>query len=84
MPHEAYAASVVHEVLKAKPRSWIWQGNRSWLIWFLDRFAPRSIWVCGITTLLMLMSVNNDQDWIFPTMFGLARLRQIVLKRKSA
>ncbi|KFX95420.1 hypothetical protein V490_03890 [Pseudogymnoascus sp. VKM F-3557] len=67
MPNAAYSASVVHEVLKASPQKWIWQGNRSWLIWFLDRFAPRSVW-----------------DYIFPSMFGLARLRQIVAKRQSA
>lgn len=50
MPTKAYSASVVHEVLKASPRSWLWQGNRSWLIWFLDGFAPRSVWVSGIST----------------------------------
>lgn len=45
MPTKAYSASVVHEVLKAHPQNWVWQGNKSWLIWFLDRFAPRSVWV---------------------------------------
>ncbi|KFY59835.1 hypothetical protein V496_05519 [Pseudogymnoascus sp. VKM F-4515 (FW-2607)] len=66
MPTKAYSASVVHEVLKANPQNWVWQGNKSWIIWFLDRFAPRSVW-----------------DYIFPKMFGLARLRQIVAKRES-
>ncbi|OBT78632.1 hypothetical protein VF21_02236 [Pseudogymnoascus sp. 05NY08] len=65
MPTKAYSASVVHEVLKSNPPNWVWQGNRSWIIWFLDRFAPRSVW-----------------DYIFPSMFGLARLRQIVAKRE--
>jgi hypothetical protein len=83
MPNEAYSASVVREVLKAQPQSWIWKGNRSWIIWFLDRFAPRSVWVCGISTPPTLISANNDQDWIFPSMFGLTRLRQIIVKRKS-
>ena len=47
MPHDAYARSVVAQVLYgpapwrwlwpwAKGRkAWIWEGHRSWLIWFL-------------------------------------------------
>ncbi|OBT68759.1 hypothetical protein VE03_02206 [Pseudogymnoascus sp. 23342-1-I1] len=66
MPTKAYSASVVREVLKENPKYWVWQGNRAWIIWFLNRFAPRSVW-----------------DYIFPSMFGLAKLRQIVAKRES-
>ncbi|KAL1953756.1 hypothetical protein VTO42DRAFT_2287 [Malbranchea cinnamomea] len=44
MPNMAYAASVVKAVLKKSPPKWFWQGNRAWIIWFLDRFFPRSVW----------------------------------------
>lgn len=60
MPTKAYAASVVREVLKAQPRNWLWQGNRSWIIWFLDRFAPRSVWVSGMSTLFSLIDADNE------------------------
>jgi 1-acylglycerone phosphate reductase len=52
MPNEAYAASVVKEILKQQPAKWFWQGNRAWIIWFLDRFFPRSVWVYGTITVL--------------------------------
>jgi 1-acylglycerone phosphate reductase len=48
MPNEAYAASVAKQILKPQPPKWFWQGNRAWLIWFLDRFFFRSVWVSGI------------------------------------
>ncbi|KAJ5806983.1 hypothetical protein N7474_010575 [Penicillium riverlandense] len=47
MPHEAYARSVVAQVLYGSApwrwlwpwargrKSWVWEGNRSWVIWFL-------------------------------------------------
>ncbi|KAJ5222590.1 uncharacterized protein N7469_008830 [Penicillium citrinum] len=48
MPHEAYARSVVAQVLYGSApwrwlwpwaqgrKTWIWEGHRSWLIWFLS------------------------------------------------
>ncbi|KAJ5683155.1 Glucose/ribitol dehydrogenase [Penicillium macrosclerotiorum] len=48
MPHEAYASSVVKQVLYGSApwrwlwpwahgrKTWIWEGHRSWLIWFLS------------------------------------------------
>lgn len=84
MPTKAYSASVVHEVLKANPQNWVWQGNKSWIIWFLDRFAPRSVWVSWHGQAFPpLTDANGEKDYIFPKMFGLAKLRQIVAKRES-
>lgn len=44
MANEDYARSVAGQVLRGG-RKWVWEGNRSWLVWFLDSFAPRGIWV---------------------------------------
>lgn len=47
MPHKAYARSVVAQVLYGSApwrwlwpwargrKNWVWEGNRSWVIWFL-------------------------------------------------
>lgn len=51
MPNEAYAASVAQQILKKQPPKWFWQGNRAWIIWFLDRVFPRGVWVSGDTML---------------------------------
>jgi hypothetical protein len=48
MPNEAYAASVVKQILKKEPPKWFWQGNRAWIIWFLNCFFPHSVWVSCI------------------------------------
>lgn len=48
MPNEDYARSVVEKVLGGG-RKWVWEGNKAWLAWFLDGFAPRGIWVSSIT-----------------------------------
>lgn len=45
MTPDQYAAGVVREALKAKPRAWFWWGVRSFDTWFLDTFFPRTIWV---------------------------------------
>ncbi|KAF7591764.1 hypothetical protein BBP40_001144 [Aspergillus hancockii] len=48
MPHDAYARSVVTQILYGSApwrwlwpwargrKSWIWEGNKSWLVWFLS------------------------------------------------
>ncbi|KAI9877009.1 MAG: hypothetical protein M1830_005052 [Pleopsidium flavum] len=43
MKNEDYARSVVGKVLGGG-RKWVWEGNKSWVVWFLDSFAPRGIW----------------------------------------
>ncbi|KAF1989505.1 short chain dehydrogenase/reductase [Aulographum hederae CBS 113979] len=43
MPNEAYAQSVVKQVLVKTPKKWVWEGNKSWLVWFLWRFLPHGV-----------------------------------------
>ncbi|KAB8260289.1 short chain dehydrogenase/reductase [Aspergillus pseudonomiae] len=56
MKNEDYARSVVNRALHVNPPRWLWQGNKSWIIWFLDSFFPRSIWVRQVER-----SLRNDQ-----------------------
>ncbi|KXN87143.1 NADPH-dependent 1-acyldihydroxyacetone phosphate reductase [Leucoagaricus sp. SymC.cos] len=41
MPTDFYAKIVVTEVLKPKPRAWLWTGNQAFLVWFMDTFLGR-------------------------------------------
>lgn len=40
MTNEDYAKSVVRKVLKKSPPRWVWEGNKSWAVWFVIRFLP--------------------------------------------
>lgn len=51
MPNEAYARSVVSKVLQKSPPKWVWEGNKSWLVWFLDSFLPKGIMVSVLVKL---------------------------------
>ncbi|KAF8071602.1 NAD-P-binding protein [Lyophyllum atratum] len=41
MATEAYARTVVTEVLKSNPRAWLWTGNMASIAWFMDTFLGR-------------------------------------------
>ena len=43
IPNEQYARSVVSQVLHKPSRSVIWEGGKSWVVWFLSAFFPE--WV---------------------------------------
>lgn len=43
IPNEQYARSVLGQVLDRPSRDTIWEGGRSWLVWFFYCFAPRSV-----------------------------------------
>jgi 1-acylglycerone phosphate reductase len=43
IPNEQYARSVVRQVLHKASRDMIWEGGKSWLVWFASSFLPR--WV---------------------------------------
>jgi 1-acylglycerone phosphate reductase len=45
MPNEAYAKSVVKQVLYKNPVRWVWEGNLARTIWFVETFFPKRIWV---------------------------------------
>ncbi|OQE43596.1 hypothetical protein PENCOP_c003G00519 [Penicillium coprophilum] len=40
-----YATNVVAQSLRPRPSAWFWYGSSTGLIWFLDTFAWRTIWV---------------------------------------
>jgi len=42
MPCEAYAKSVVAQLLQDK-RKFIWEGSYSWVVWFMTSFMPSSV-----------------------------------------
>ncbi|KAK0454396.1 NAD-P-binding protein [Armillaria borealis] len=42
MSPEDYAKNVVPEALKANPRAWLWEGSKSWFVWMVDTFLPRT------------------------------------------
>ncbi|KAJ5260472.1 hypothetical protein N7478_012077 [Penicillium angulare] len=41
-PADQFAATIVPQLLLAKPPLWVWEGKQSWTVWFLDGFVPRS------------------------------------------
>jgi len=43
IPNEVYARSVVRQVLHRPSRDTIWEGGKSWLVWFISSFFPRRI-----------------------------------------
>jgi len=45
MPNEDYARSVVSQVLRYPPRDRIWEGGKSWLVWFAHTFLPKKTMV---------------------------------------
>ena len=45
MPNEAYARSVISQVLQATPKKWIWEGKSSWTIWWFHSFVPNTFMV---------------------------------------
>lgn len=49
MPNEAYARSVVKKVLKQSPPKWVWEGNKSWVVWFACMFLPKSLMVSNFS-----------------------------------
>ncbi|KAF7507559.1 hypothetical protein GJ744_010350 [Endocarpon pusillum] len=38
-----YAKSVVNHLLKKQPKKYVWQGRKSWLVWFAYTFLPRRV-----------------------------------------
>lgn len=53
MDTKVYAKTVVDEALRVRPRAWLWEGQFSWVLWFLDTFFGCRIFVSK----LFLMSV---------------------------
>lgn len=45
MPNEQYAKSVVRQLLQSPKKKYIWEGSKSWLVWFVTTFLPKSFLV---------------------------------------
>jgi 1-acylglycerone phosphate reductase len=82
--NEDYAKSVVKKVLKKNPPSWAWEGNRSWTIWFVQRFLP---WGFMVNLALIfkqtygMLTEPAYQNRIFYSMFNLWKLRGTASKK---
>lgn len=79
MPTDIYAKIVVTEVLKAEPRAWLWTGNQTLLVWFMDTFLGRRGFVSS--AILTFSSENNMvdlQDWLMTKMFGFSEFSSML------
>lgn len=45
IPNEDYARSVVRKVLYKPSKDTLWEGGKSWLVWFISSFFPRRVLV---------------------------------------
>ncbi|KAF1353531.1 hypothetical protein BDV97DRAFT_375508 [Delphinella strobiligena] len=52
MPNEHYAKSVVSQLLRSPTKLFIWEGSKSWLVWFASTFLPHSFMVSIIVAFL--------------------------------
>jgi len=60
MPNEDYARSVVSKVLGNSPPRWVWEGNMSWVIWFVSNFLPMSVMDYGFTRMFNLWKLSSS------------------------
>ena len=73
MSNEAYARSVVSKVLQKSPPKWVWEGNKSWLIWFVDSYLPKGVMVSDSPNSEMRRA-DMVKDLVFWRMFNLWKL----------
>lgn len=45
MSNDAYAKSVVRQVMVRSPALYVWEGNKSWVAWFTTTFLPKRVMV---------------------------------------
>ncbi|KAI9700837.1 MAG: hypothetical protein M1836_002206 [Candelina mexicana] len=62
MPNDAYARSVVSQVLKSSPKKWIWEGNKAWLSWFVDSYLPKGVWDLIFRRMFSLWKLELSTD----------------------
>lgn len=43
VPNEDYARRVVYQLINKPKRDHIWEGGKSWLIWWVSNFLPRRV-----------------------------------------
>ena len=61
IPNEQYAKSVVQQVLGQPRRDTIWEGGKSWLVWFVSTFLPRWVMDIAMTRMFQLRRLQLSQ-----------------------
>ncbi len=61
MPTDVYAKSVVEQLLKKKPRHWIWEGSYIWLMWFFWTWMPKTFLDDLFTKMFSLNKIAGSQ-----------------------
>lgn len=62
MPTEAYARTVVHQVLYNPKKDTVWAGGKSWLVWFVFVFFPRKVFDMSMTRMFKLNKLRQAQQ----------------------
>lgn len=60
IPNEQYARSVVKQVLGSPSRDTIWEGGKSWLVWFVSSFFPRWVMDLAMTRMFQLSRLKQS------------------------
>ena len=61
MDTDVYAKSVVNQLLKKKPKPWIWEGSYIWLMWFFWTCMPKTFLDGLFTNMFMLNKLSWSQ-----------------------
>ena len=87
IPNEQYARSVVSQVLRKPNRDIIWEGGKSWLVWFVYTFLPRWVMVseCQLDLRCLILDclLTRKKDGAMSRMFHLWKLKASYSKRIS-
>ncbi|KJX95354.1 short chain dehydrogenase/reductase like protein [Zymoseptoria brevis] len=59
IPNEQYAASVVRQLLARPKKDHIWEGGKSWLVWFMSSYFPRWIQDVVMTRMFQLWKLRG-------------------------
>ncbi|KAK4508142.1 hypothetical protein PRZ48_001880 [Zasmidium cellare] len=62
MPTEAYAKTVVQQVLYNPKKDTVWAGGKSWLVWFVSVFFPRKVFDFAMTRMFKLHKLRLAQQ----------------------
>ncbi|WPG98066.1 Hypothetical protein R9X50_00085100 [Acrodontium crateriforme] len=59
IPNEVYAKSVVSQVLRSPRKDVIWEGGKSWLVWFVSSYFPRWVLDRAMTRMFSLWKLKG-------------------------
>ena len=61
IPNEQFARSVVRQVLIYPSRDTIWEGGKSWLVWFVSNVFPRWVMDMVMARMFHLWKLKRNQ-----------------------